>query len=94
MASIYQTGVDIGPTSRGFLSGLFGDSVDITFASLSGFVTALLLYWVLGIGMRDSVQCGLVSIGSIFISKSIFDSFFQDAKIAITHEKLRPNYDD
>ena len=79
MTSIYREGSGV-PVPGGFLNTIFGDSVDISFTALVGGLTGLMLFWILGIGIKDSVQCGIVAIAAIYIAKSMFDSFFIDAK--------------
>ena len=90
---VYQTSTTVGVPSNSIISTIFGDSVDMTFAVLSGFLTSLLLFWVLGVSMRDSMQCGVLAIGGIYIAKSMFDSFFVDSRIAVRQEQLRTGYD-
>lgn len=87
--AIYQTGSPIG-TAFSSPFTIFGDSVDISFAALVGFLSSLMLFWILGIGMRDSVQTGVIVIGAIYIAKSLFDSFFADAQIMQKTVNLRP----
>lgn len=79
MANIYREGAGV-PIPGGFLNTIFGDSVDISFTALVGGLTGLMLFWILGIGIKDSVQCGIVAVAAIYIAKSMFDSFFIDAK--------------
>lgn len=91
--NVYQTGVNPGVAANSFFGSVFGDTVDITFALLTGFLTALLMFWVLGVNMKDSMQCGILAVGGIYISKSMFDSFFADSRVALRTSQLRPGYE-